>query len=239
MLFDGCPDVVRFDIAENSEDAIVGTSESNMELFQIVHSNVGNACFRSECIETVTGIAEKAPSHPPGAALEELILLGANAGELDLSLAFERSFGESGIEDDIGHEADAGREIAAHHLGIYAEAVVAAITVDAATDGLNLAGNFLGRTMFGPFEEQLSRELRDTVFVRRFGEDATFENGAKLNEWEAVILFYKQAEAILKLKPLDRRLGSGFDVRYPGGSAAGGKQRIQGAIFGREILASD
>jgi len=87
-------------------------------------------------------------------ALKRLILEGANAGQLHLALAFQRGGGNDG-STARPQEAESNVEIAAEDFGIDAEAVVAAVGVDAASDGFDFGGDLLSGAFCGPFEQHL------------------------------------------------------------------------------------
>jgi hypothetical protein len=67
--------------------------------------------------------------------------LRADAGDLHLAFAFQFVGGENRVQQDIGEQVQAGREIAAQHFGVHAKAVVAAVAVDAAADGFDFRGD--------------------------------------------------------------------------------------------------
>ena len=100
-------------------------------------------------------------------ALEQVVLLVADGGQLDLAFALERRGGEGGVQQHVGQQVQPGLEIAAQDFGVDAEAVVAAVAVDAAADGLDFAGDLFGGAARGAFEQQLAGQLGDAVVVRR------------------------------------------------------------------------
>ena len=75
-----------------------------------------------------------------------MILLRADAGQLNLALTFQRRGREGRVEQHVGQQVQSRGEIAAQDFGIHAEAVVPAIAVDAAADGLDFLGNVLRGT---------------------------------------------------------------------------------------------
>ena len=90
----------------------------------------------------------------------------------------------------------------AEDFGVHAEAVVAAIAVDAAADGLDLAGDVLGGTPRGALEQHLAGQLGEAVVVGRFGQHAAFEHGAEFDEGQSVVFFDQQAQAVGQLELL-------------------------------------
>ena len=63
--------------------------------------------------------------------------------DLDFLLASQRLCRKDRAEDDIAEQVQAECEIAAHHLGVDAQAVVPSIGVDVAADGFYLGGDLL------------------------------------------------------------------------------------------------
>ena len=77
-------------------------------------------------MEAVAGVAEEFAAGEPEGAGEQFVLLRAEIGELDLAFAFQRVGGEGRVQQDVGEEIQPGLEVAGHHFGVHAEAVVAA-----------------------------------------------------------------------------------------------------------------
>ncbi len=123
---------------------LFGTAELLVEGFHIGGLDALDAGLGAERVEAVAGSAEQLAAHGQGGALEQVILLRADAGQLHLALALQRRGGEGRVQEHVGQQVQARGEIRAEDFGVDAEAVVAAVAVDAAADGLDLAGNVLG-----------------------------------------------------------------------------------------------
>src|SRR3954463_5622597 len=113
-----------------------------METAQVGELYFSDAGFVAERIEAIGGVAEQATAHQFGGALQELVALGANTGQLHLPLAFKGGGRKGWIQQNVGEEFETGGEIAGQDFGVDSEAVVAPVTVEAAADGFDLGGDF-------------------------------------------------------------------------------------------------
>ena len=169
-----------------------------------------DAGLGAERVEAVAALAEQRAAHGQGGALEQVVLLRADAGQLDLALALQRRGGEGRVQQHVGQQVQARGEIAAQDFGVDAEAVVAAVAVNAAADGLDFPGDVLGGTPRGALEQQLAGQLGDAVVVRGFGQHAALEDGAEFDERQAVVLLHQQAQAVGELELLHRMVARGL-----------------------------
>ena len=129
--------VRRLHIAENRQHTIVRRGELLVEGFQIRHGDFLDGLLAAERIEAVAMLAEQGPPHGQAGALEQFILAGANAGDLDFLFALQFVGGKNRVQQDVCNQIQAGRKIAAQDLGIHPETVVAAVTVHMAADRFN------------------------------------------------------------------------------------------------------
>ena len=163
----------------------------------------------------------------------------ANVGNLHLALAFERVGGKNRVQQNVGEQIEAGRKIAAHGFQVDAEAVIAAVAVNAAADRLDFCRNVPGAATRRAFEQHPAGQLGDAVVVPGFGEHAAFEHGAKFDKGEAMIFLHEQAQAVRQFKFPDRVLVFFFDGHGQFGRGAIGQQRVKCAVFRREIFTRD
>ena len=104
----------------------------------------GDLGFGAHDVQAVAGVAEEGAAHGLGGALEEMVSVGADAGQLDFAFALEGRGREGRVEQDIGDQVQADGEITGQDFGVEAEAVVAAVAVEAAADRFDVQGDLLG-----------------------------------------------------------------------------------------------
>jgi hypothetical protein len=63
-------------------------------------------------VEAVPALAEQCPAHGQGGALEQVILLRADAGQLNLALALQRRGREGRVQQHVRQQVQARDEIA-------------------------------------------------------------------------------------------------------------------------------
>ena len=239
LLHDGGFDLGRFHVAEDGDHAVVRNGERGVKLFQVGDLEVLHALLGAAAVQAVAGVAEESLAREAEGAGEQFIFLRAKIGELDLAFAFESSGGEGRVQQDIREKVEAGLEVAAHHLGIHAEAVVPTVGVEVSADGFNLRGNLLGAAGLGALHEHLRKRGSNAVVRGRFGEDAAFQRGAEFDERQAVVFLHQQAEAVGKVELLDGVVGVFlFGVGDNGGRTLG-KERVERAILLGEMGAGD
>ena len=210
-----------------------------MERFQVGGGNLPDRFLRAERIQPVAGVAEQSAPHRDARALEQIILPGVNAGNLHLAFAVQFVGGKRRVQQDIGEQIQPGREIAAQHLRVHAKAVVAAVAVNAAADGFNLRGDLFRAARRRALEQRLGEQLRDAVVRGRFRQHAALERRAKFHERQPVILLHQQAQAVRQFKLLDRLVAVRFNRRGNLRRRAVRQQRVERAVFRREIFAGD
>ena len=218
---------------------LLGTAKRCVEGLQIGGLDALDALLVAGRVEAVAALAEQRPPHGEGGALEQVVLLRADAGQLDLALALQCRGGEGRMQQNVGHQVQSRGEISAKDLGVDAEAVVAAVAVNAATDGLDFPGDLLGGTPRRAFQQHLAGELGDAVVGQGLGEHPALEHRAELDERQPVVLFHQQAQAVGERELLHRLVPRGFVRGDRLGCRARGQQRVKGAVLRREILAGD
>jgi hypothetical protein len=78
------------------------------------------------------------------------------------------------------------------------------------------------------------------LFGGGFGQHAALEHGAKFHERQAVVLLHQQAQAVGQFKFPDRLVAVRFNrAALAFGALPFGQQRVQRAVFRREIFAGD
>jgi hypothetical protein len=232
-------DFLSFDVAENGEHAIVRPGMLVVKGFEIGDLNVADAGLSAEGIQTVSNIAEERPAHATGGALEELIFLRADAGQLDLPFALQFGSRETWIEHHVSQQIKPESKIAAQDFDIESKAVVPAVAINAAANRFDFFGDALGGTAGGPLEQHPRSQLSNPVIGNPFGQHATLEHGAKFHKGKPMIFFDEQAKAICQRELLNGVLLRQFDIRNCFGRSAARQQCIKRLIFGREILARD
>ena len=115
---------------------------------------------------------------------------------MHFAFAFECVLGKARIQQDVREQIQADGKIAAQHFGIRAEALVAAVGIDAPADGFDFARDVLGAAAVRAFDERLGHQLSDAVVRGGFGEHAALKRGAKFDEGQAMIFFHEQAQAV-------------------------------------------
>ena len=158
-----------------------------MKRFQIGGLEVsGRRFLRAERVEAVTGVAEQRAAHGQAGALEQIILLRVDAGDLHFAFAFQFAGRENRVQQDIGDQIEAGCEIAAQHFRVDAEAVVAAVAVNAAADGFNFRRDLVGGARLVPLSSILASNWVMPLFSGGFGEHAALERRAKFDKGQAM-----------------------------------------------------
>src|SRR5437762_7627105 len=97
--------------------------------FEVGASKSLHAFLRAEGVQSVKAVAEHGAAHRAKAALQQLILLRLDGGELGVAFALEGSGWKRRIEQDIFEQVQTSREVVAERLGVDPETVVAAKTV--------------------------------------------------------------------------------------------------------------
>ena len=88
-LFHGGVDVGGLHITVDGEHAVIGHDQFAIKGFQVGRLEFADGFFRAEQIEAVAGVAEERAAHGNSGAFEQLILLRADAGDLDLAFALQ------------------------------------------------------------------------------------------------------------------------------------------------------
>src|SRR5260370_15828252 len=117
------PCSVCLDVAVNGQYTVVRPGQFFVKPLQIGGLDSLHAGLGAEPVQAVTGVAEKGPAHGPGGALEQLVLLRADAGQLDLAFAFQSRGRKGWVQENVGQQVQTDGEIAAQNLGGDAEAV--------------------------------------------------------------------------------------------------------------------
>ena len=86
-----------------------------------------------------------------------------------------------GIQDQIAENVERGGNVFVEHLDVEADAFLGGEGVHVAADGVDLAGDFFGRAVLGPFKDHVLDEVGDAVpfgvFVARTGLQPDSDGG--------------------------------------------------------------
>ena len=230
-LFDGGADRGGVNVAINGEHAISGNSIPLMKAKQLCDLDPLNALLSAEGIETVADFSEECAARGLERAREQLVFQSADGGQLDLPLALQLRRGKGRGQQHLRQQFQSGGEIAAHDLRIDTEAIVSAVAVDAAADGLDFRGNFLRRAVFGSLQEHVTRQLSQAIVLRAFDQHATFEDGPEFDKGQAVIFLDQQPQPIGEFELLDRLLAAGNGCQWGLGRGPGRQKSIERAVL--------
>ena len=152
-MFDGGADGRGGYVAKNGEHAIVGRDQPGVERLQIRCGEALDGGLGAERIESIACIAKELAAQGFERALEQLITLTLDSGQLVLAFAFEGGGGPGGMPKNVGEQVQAERKILRQHLGAHAKTLIACIRLEAATHAFDGASDFLGTPAGGPFDQ--------------------------------------------------------------------------------------
>ena len=139
-LLDGGLDFGGVHVAIDGQHAVVRAGERCVEGSRIRDLDALDAGLGAERVQAVAALAEQRAAHGQGGALEQVVLLRADAGQLHFALALQRRGGKGRVQQHVGHQVQPHGKIAAEDLGVHAKAVVAAVAVDAARRRIRFPG---------------------------------------------------------------------------------------------------
>ena len=167
-----------------------------MELAEVLGGKLGDAGLRAGRVQAVAAGAEHGAAEIIAGAFEQLIPLGFDDGLLDFLFAVEFTFGERGMEQHIREDLEAGGKVVAQDFEAEPQRMVAAVVVDAAADGFDGGSDGLGVALAGSLEEHPGGQLAEAIVLEVFGEDTALEQGAELDEREAMVGFDEELEPV-------------------------------------------
>ena len=193
----------------------------------------------AEGIEAVASVAEEGALHELEATGEQFVALVAEVAELNLALALQLGFREGRAQQHLGQEFEAEGEVLAQHFRRDAEAVVAAVGVQAAADAFDFRRELFGGAGLGALHHQLREHGTRAAVRRRLGQHAAAQAGAEVNEGQAMIFLHEQAQSVGQRELVDGGVRADLDARGALRRGALGQERVERAVLGREIFARD
>ena len=132
------------------------------------------------------------------------VIVGRIFNKLDLFLddpffLFEFSFVECGMEKDVGEELDPSIDVFVEYLYIEGRIFAGCKGIKVAAQAVDVYGDIMRGSLFGPLEEHVFEKMRDAVFVGWFVAGAYLDPYAKDEGTGAFHLLHYYGNAVIEI----------------------------------------